>query len=150
MPTTLSRLLPLALLLIFLSIFAFIAYAIYSVATDVKNTAEKRMEKKHVVVTKDGMRVGVKEVGREGYVDRTQRYVFLFVLVGWFGWMGGRGGMKEGGVGEGGGRGRGERGLVGGREGRKRLMMLWQYTGQGLEFLELDGGVVGSGGKGEG
>lgn len=33
------------------------------------------MEKKHVVVTKEGMRVGVKEVGREGYVDRTQRCV---------------------------------------------------------------------------
>lgn len=39
------------------------------------------MEKKHVVMTKDGMRVGVKEVGREGYVDRTQRYVVFFFLL---------------------------------------------------------------------
>ncbi|KAI4236422.1 MAG: hypothetical protein LQ349_002545 [Xanthoria aureola] len=72
MPTTLTRLLPLLLLLILLSIIGFIAYAIYTVATAVKTQTEKRMEKKHVVMTKDGMRVGVKEVGREGYVDRTQ------------------------------------------------------------------------------
>ncbi|KAI4263574.1 MAG: hypothetical protein L6R42_001288 [Xanthoria sp. 1 TBL-2021] len=70
--STLTRLLPLLLLVILLSIFGFIAYAIYTVATDVKTQTEKRMERKHVVVTKEGMRVGVKEVGREGYVDRTQ------------------------------------------------------------------------------
>ncbi|KAL8775108.1 MAG: hypothetical protein Q9209_000587 [Squamulea sp. 1 TL-2023] len=70
--STLTRLLPLLLLLIALAIFAFIAYAIYTIANDVKTQTEKKMEKKHVVVTKDGMRVGVKEVGREGYVDRTQ------------------------------------------------------------------------------
>ena len=50
------------------------------------------MEKKHVVMTKDGMRVGVKEVGREGYVDRTQRYVFPpppFAFVSFFVWQSG-------------------------------------------------------------
>lgn len=29
-------------------------------------------------------------------------------------------------------------------------MSWWQYFGQGVEFLELDGGVVGSAGGGEG
>lgn len=81
MSTTLTRLLPLLLLLILLSIIGFIAYATYTVATAVKTQTEKRMEKKHVVMTKDGMRVGVKEVGREGYVDRTQRYVVFFFLL---------------------------------------------------------------------
>lgn len=46
------------------------------------------MEKKHVVLTKDGMRVGVKEVGREGYVDRTQRYVISPTTLVWFGGWG--------------------------------------------------------------
>lgn len=33
----------------------------------------KKMEKKNVVFTKDGARVGVKEVRAEDYADRTQR-----------------------------------------------------------------------------
>ncbi|KAL8837720.1 MAG: hypothetical protein Q9176_005497 [Flavoplaca citrina] len=73
--STLTRLLPLLLLLILLTILAFVAYAIYTIASDVKTQTEKRMEKKNVMLTKDGMRVGVKEVGREGYVDRTQSAV---------------------------------------------------------------------------
>ncbi|KAL9639908.1 MAG: hypothetical protein Q9204_000923 [Flavoplaca sp. TL-2023a] len=79
--STFTRLLPLLLLLILLTILAFVAYAIYTIASDVKTQTEKRMEKKNVVLTKDGMRVGVKEVGREGYVDRTQRCVRLFLWV---------------------------------------------------------------------
>ncbi len=78
--STLTRLLPLFLLLILLAIIAFIAYAVYIIATDVKTQTEKKMEKKHVVLTKEGMKVGVREVGREGYVDRTQRYGFWFSL----------------------------------------------------------------------
>ena len=34
----------------------------------------KKMEKKNVLFTKDGMKVGVKEVKDEVYADRTQRY----------------------------------------------------------------------------
>lgn len=33
------------------------------------------MESKNVTFTKDGMKVGVKEVSQEDYADRTQRYV---------------------------------------------------------------------------
>lgn len=72
--STLTRLLPLILLLVGLGIFAAVGWTVYRIATDVKLQTEKKMERKHVVVTKEGMRVGVKEVGREGYVDRTQRY----------------------------------------------------------------------------
>ena len=38
-------------------------------------TASERMGKKNVVFTKDGMRVGVKQVKNENYVDATQNYV---------------------------------------------------------------------------
>ncbi|KAL8886900.1 MAG: hypothetical protein Q9215_005436, partial [Flavoplaca cf. flavocitrina] len=54
--STLTRLLPLLLLLILLTILAFVAYAIYTIASDVKTQTEKRMEKKNVMLTKDGMR----------------------------------------------------------------------------------------------
>ena len=83
--STLTRLLPLVLLLILLTILAFVAYAIYTIASDVKTQTEKRMEKKNVMLTKDGMRVGVKDVGREGYVDRTQRFVRFFFFLFLFG-----------------------------------------------------------------
>ncbi|KAL8729171.1 MAG: hypothetical protein Q9166_004910 [cf. Caloplaca sp. 2 TL-2023] len=92
--STLTLLLPLLLLLILLAIFAFVAYAIYTIANDVKTQTEKKMEKKHVVLTKDGMRVGVREVGNEKYVDKTQN---LFVRA-WelSSWTGGLWGQKEG------------------------------------------------------
>lgn len=37
--------------------------------------ATERMGKKNVVFTKDGMRVGVKDIQNEKYVDKTQSYV---------------------------------------------------------------------------
>lgn len=39
-----------------------------------------KMEKKNVVFTKDGMKVGVKEVRPEEYQDKTQRYVASRIL----------------------------------------------------------------------
>ena len=36
-----------------------------------------KLEKKNVVFTKDGARVGVKEIRAEDYADKTQRYVSL-------------------------------------------------------------------------
>ncbi|KAL8896436.1 MAG: hypothetical protein Q9192_003093 [Flavoplaca navasiana] len=91
--STLTRLLPLVLLLILLTILAFVAYAIYTIASDVKTQTEKRMEKKNVMLTKDGMRVGVKEVGREGYVDRTQS--ILVNAWNFSSWTGGMWGQEE-------------------------------------------------------
>ncbi len=35
------------------------------------------MEKKNITFSKDGMKVGVKEMGAEDYEDRTQRFVAL-------------------------------------------------------------------------
>jgi len=70
----LSKLLPLLLLILLAAIATFVAYAIYSICTDVANTTHKKMEEKNVSFSKDGMKVGVKGVGNENYVDRTQRY----------------------------------------------------------------------------
>ncbi|KAL8811784.1 MAG: hypothetical protein Q9200_001516 [Gallowayella weberi] len=91
--STLTRLLPFLLLLVLLSILAFIAYAVLTIASDVKMQTEKKMEKKDIVFTKDGMRVGVKEVGREGYVDRTQS--ILVKAWNFSSWTGGLWGQEE-------------------------------------------------------
>ena len=46
---------------------------IYIYSTELAERGVKKMEKKNVVFTKDGARVGVKEVRAEDYADRTQR-----------------------------------------------------------------------------
>lgn len=44
----------------------------YIFANDLADRGVKKMEKKNVVFTKDGMKVGVKEVKSEDYADKTQ------------------------------------------------------------------------------
>lgn len=69
---------PLAPLLILVTVLGglgFIGYVVYTVANEVADKTSKKMQKKNVVVTKDGMKVGVREVKEENYVDNTQRYV---------------------------------------------------------------------------
>jgi hypothetical protein len=46
---------------------------IYLYTEELAERGVKKMEKKNVVFTKDGARVGVKEVRAEDYADRTQR-----------------------------------------------------------------------------
>lgn len=69
----LSNLLPLLIFFVFVAVAGFIGYACYTVANEVANKASKSMEKRHMSITKDGMRVGVKEKNQENYVDQTQR-----------------------------------------------------------------------------
>ena len=38
-------------------------------------SASEKMNKKNVVFTKDGVKVGVKEIKNENYVDKTQDWV---------------------------------------------------------------------------
>ncbi|KAI1848365.1 hypothetical protein JX265_008854 [Neoarthrinium moseri] len=71
-PSTLSQVLPLIILLVILAGAAFVGYQIWVAATKVEQQARDRMAKKNVVFTKDGMRVGVKHVEQERYVDATQ------------------------------------------------------------------------------
>ena len=68
-------LLPLALLLLTILIFAAIAFAIYSIGSQVAETTSQKMERRNVSFSKSGMKVGVKHKGVEAEGDRVQRYV---------------------------------------------------------------------------
>ncbi|KAF2268554.1 hypothetical protein CC78DRAFT_529995 [Lojkania enalia] len=46
---------------------------IYLYTNQLADRGVRKMEKKNVMFTKDGMKVGVKEVKAEDYADRTQR-----------------------------------------------------------------------------
>ncbi|KAA8646103.1 hypothetical protein EYZ11_011869 [Aspergillus tanneri] len=68
----LRNLLPLFVLLIVVSVIAVIGYIAWSVAQEVTRNTRSKMEKKNVVWTRDGMKVGVKELKDEDYKDRSQ------------------------------------------------------------------------------
>ena len=69
-----QSLVPLILLLIFISVGAAIGYVVWSIATDIATQTSKRMEAKHIKLGKDGVRIEVKELNEEDYVSDTQRY----------------------------------------------------------------------------
>lgn len=50
---------------------------IFIYSNELAERGKRKMEKKNVVFTKDGARVGVKEVRAEDYADRTQRFVAM-------------------------------------------------------------------------
>lgn len=62
-------------LLLFLAGAAFVGYQIWLTVNKVEQSTRDRMAKKNVVFTKDGLRVGVKHVEQEKYVDATQSWV---------------------------------------------------------------------------
>jgi len=59
----------------FLAGIAFVGYQIYESLLKIKTQAKKQMGNKNVVFTKDGVRVGIKHVDSEVYVDKTQSWV---------------------------------------------------------------------------
>ena len=75
--STLGKILPLIITLVVLAIGAFVGFVIYSIATDVADKTSKKMEQKNVIFSKDGMKVGVKELKGEDFVGSTQKLVFL-------------------------------------------------------------------------
>lgn len=75
-PNTLhSKLLPLIVLLVILAIASFIAYQLYLTATQISRTASQKLEQKNVIFSKEGLKVGVKDVKNESYVDATQNFL---------------------------------------------------------------------------
>ena len=80
-----GSLVPLIILVVVVTILAVIGYITWSIVQEVTRNTKSKMEKKNVVWTKDGMKVGVKELNNEDYQDRTQRYVlrslFLSLLL---------------------------------------------------------------------
>lgn len=71
--STFSKVAPIVILFVFVGIFAFVGLQIYAVVNNIADTTNKKLEKKNVTFTKDGMKVGIKEVKTERYVDQTQR-----------------------------------------------------------------------------
>ncbi|PWY92587.1 hypothetical protein BO70DRAFT_357718 [Aspergillus heteromorphus CBS 117.55] len=67
-----TRLTPLFVLLGVLLVLGVIGYIVYSIVQDVSRTTRSKMEKKNVMLTRDGMTVGVKELQEEEYMDRSQ------------------------------------------------------------------------------
>lgn len=78
--SSLSKLAPLLILFVVLSVIAFIGYAVYIIANDVADKTAQKMEKRHLSITKEGMVVGVKEKKEERYVDQTQRCALSLIL----------------------------------------------------------------------
>lgn len=91
--STSSSLLPLVILFLVILLLGVVGFVAYSIATAVADQTNKNMARKHMTVTKDGMRVGVREVGGEGERDRTQRYVAVSYIL----WLDLWGGVEVGG-----------------------------------------------------
>lgn len=75
--SALSKLFSLLVLVVLIGFFAFVGYTIYTIANDIKDKTAKKMEKRHLNFTKDGLVVGIKERREEANVDRTQRWILL-------------------------------------------------------------------------
>lgn len=62
-------------MLVILGGIAFVGYHVWETTNKVNRQARDKMARKNVVFTKDGMRVGVRHVENERYVDATQSWV---------------------------------------------------------------------------
>ncbi|KAI9373720.1 hypothetical protein BJX61DRAFT_541489 [Aspergillus egyptiacus] len=67
-----ARLLPLVVLFVVAIIIVAVGYVAYTIAQEVSDKTMGKMEKRNVMFTKDGMKVGVREIKEEEYVDRSQ------------------------------------------------------------------------------
>lgn len=70
-----NNLLPVVILFVIVGLLAFVGFVAYTIVQDISNKTKAKMEKKHVIFSKDGMKVGVKEINDEEYKDRSQRCV---------------------------------------------------------------------------
>ncbi|KAL1591629.1 hypothetical protein SLS59_010088 [Nothophoma quercina] len=67
------NLIPLVILFLVVGGVGWVGYQIYLYSNELAERGVRKMEKKNVVFTKDGAKVGVKEVSAEQYADKTQR-----------------------------------------------------------------------------
>jgi beta-lactam-binding protein with PASTA domain len=68
-----GNLVSLIVLFVVVGVLCGVGFVVYSIATDVGHHTRKKMEKRNISFTKDGMRVGVKEKSREQQEDAAQR-----------------------------------------------------------------------------
>lgn len=74
-PNTMAKIgsiIPLIILFIVIAILAAIGFVAYSIAHDVGKQTRQKLERKNVSFSRDGMKVGVKEVSIEQQEDKTQ------------------------------------------------------------------------------
>lgn len=69
-----SSLISFVLLLIAVAVLAVVGFVAWSIAHEVGHKTRQKLEKKHVSFSRQGMKVGVKEVSAEQQEDATQRY----------------------------------------------------------------------------
>ncbi|KAF2687790.1 hypothetical protein K458DRAFT_294655 [Lentithecium fluviatile CBS 122367] len=69
----LGNLVPLVILFAVVAGMGWIGYQIYLYTNELTDRGIHKLEKKNVVFTKDGAKVGVKELKAEDYADKTQR-----------------------------------------------------------------------------
>jgi len=81
--SVIGAVLPLIITFILLVIVAVVGFVAYQIACDVAENTSKKMEKKNVSFSKDGLKVGVKEVSAEEVGDSTQKYVRFACSVSW-------------------------------------------------------------------
>lgn len=74
--SSIGKILPLVFGIILLGIVGAIGFVAYSIACDVADKTSKKMEKKNMSFSRDGLKVGVKEKSAEQVGDRTQRYCY--------------------------------------------------------------------------
>lgn len=65
-------LIPLLILFLFLLVAAGVGFIVYSIVTDIASKTSKKMEDHNVSVGKDGLKIALKEVKHEDYVDSTR------------------------------------------------------------------------------
>jgi hypothetical protein len=71
----LGQLIPLVLLFAFLGVGAYVGYHLYVFSNELAERGKTKMEKKNISFSKDGLKVGVKELKDEDYADKTQNYL---------------------------------------------------------------------------
>lgn len=71
--STLGSLVPLIITFILLAVVGAVGYVVYSIAVDVADKTGQKMQKKNMSFSKDGMKVGVKEVSAEQVGDSAQK-----------------------------------------------------------------------------
>ncbi|KAK8044826.1 hypothetical protein PG993_004850 [Apiospora rasikravindrae] len=74
MASTFGQLFSLLVLFLFVGGAVFVGYHIWASVGKIQQSAADRMARKNVVFTKDGVRVGVKQMEQERYVDATQSW----------------------------------------------------------------------------
>ncbi|KAJ9297781.1 hypothetical protein DTO271G3_4002 [Paecilomyces variotii] len=72
MAVGLKNLVPLLILFVVIGVIAVVGFIVYGIIQEVTNQTRAKMEKKHIMFNKDGLKVEVKELTDEDYRDRSQ------------------------------------------------------------------------------